>query len=273
MGKGKTLVNSMPISRAARSLRGGALRTPKLSHLVAERLREQMGRGELRPGDTLPSEAELLRQFDVSRPIMREALRVLEAERLILLGRGARAGATVLMPTIFTAAKYGALFLATQGTTLGEIQEARMLIEPSLAALLAQREEKGFLVDLEGCVQAQRTALEAKDYTGAIAAVNEFHQHMVGHSENSALDLLAGMLSEITADAYPRLLLSRPNQKVVWNRTEKSVEAHAQVLKLIAASKASQAEAFWRKYMQETADFLQKNGLANLPLTAAPPAY
>src|SRR5690606_38601467 len=69
------------------------IRAPKLSHLVAERLRAMIAAGELRPGDTLPSEAELLRQFNVSRPIMREALRVLEAESLIRLGRGALAGA------------------------------------------------------------------------------------------------------------------------------------------------------------------------------------
>ena len=86
------------------------------------------------------------------------------------------------------------------------------------------------------------------------------------HSENAALKLLAGMLNDISAAAYPRLLLSRPNQKAIWDRTEKSIEAQAQCIKLISAGKASQAETFWRKYMQDTAEFLVKNGLANLPV-------
>jgi DNA-binding FadR family transcriptional regulator len=74
------------------------------------------------------------------------------------------------------------------------------------------------------------------------------------------------MLADISAAAYPRLLLSRPNQKAIWERTEESIEAHAQFLKLLTAGKSAQAETFWRKYMQDTADFLTKNGLANLPV-------
>lgn len=242
------------------------IRAPKLSHLVAERLRAMIAAGELRPGDTLPSEAELLRQFNVSRPIMREALRVLEAESLIRLGRGARAGATLLTPSILTAAKYGGLYLATQGTTLGDIHQVRTLLEPPLAASLASRAKKDFVKELEDWSKVQREALNRKDYAGAIAAVNQFHQCMGTHSENAALKLLAGMLNDISAAAYPRLLLSRPNQKAIWERTEESIEAQAQFLKLITAGKAVQAETFWRKYMQDTADFLVKNGLANLPV-------
>jgi DNA-binding FadR family transcriptional regulator len=242
------------------------IRAPKLSHLVAERLRAMIASGELRPGDTLPSEAELLRQFNVSRPIMREALRVLEAESLIRLGRGARAGATLLTPSILTAAKYGGLYLATQGTTLGDIHQVRTLLEPPLAASLASRSKKDFVKELEDWSKVQREAMNRKDYAGAIAAVNQFHQCMGTHSENAALKLLAGMLNDISAAAYPRLLLSRPNQKAIWERTEESIEAQAQFLKLITGGKAVQAETFWRKYMQDTADFLVKNGLANLPV-------
>jgi hypothetical protein len=51
-------------------------------------------RGELEPGDTLLPEAELLEALQVSRPTLRQALRVLESESLIQLGRGARTGAT-----------------------------------------------------------------------------------------------------------------------------------------------------------------------------------
>lgn len=256
-----------PAARIARATQvGSGIVTPKLSHLVAERLREQIATGKLRNGDSLPPEAELQHQFNVSRPIVREALRVLEAENLIQLGRGARAGATVLTPTINTASKFGGLYLATQGTTLGEINQVRMLLEPPLAALLAQRTNKGFLADLDGCVAAQREALARQDHAAAIAAVNEFHQRMVQHSENSALNLLAGMLSDISAAAFPRLLLSRPNQRGVWARTEASCAAHAQLLKLIADGKATQAENFWRKYMLETAQYLSDNSLANLPV-------
>ena len=239
------------------------VRVPKLSHLVAERLRQQIAVGQLNSGDTLPSEADLLTLFQVSRPIMREALRVLEAESLIRLGRGARAGATVLQPSVHTAAKYGALYLATQGTTLGMIHEVRSLLEPPLAALLAQRPTKGFLRELEECTVMQRDASSNQDHAAAILAVNEFHHRMFGLSHNSALNLLAGMLHNISATIYPRLLLSLPNQKAVRTRTEVSIKAQAELLTLIAAGKADLAEAYWREYMVDTAAFFSKFGLAN----------
>lgn len=245
---------------------GTGIVTPKLAHLVAGRLREQIASGALRHGDSLPPEADLLQQFNVSRPIMREALRVLEAENLIQLGRGARAGATVLTPTISTASRYGGLYLATQGTTLGEINQVRTLLEPPLTALLAQRKNKAFLVDLEKCLVTQRDALARKDYATAIVGVNAFHQQMVQNSENSALNLLAGMLNGISESAYPRLLLSPPHQQAVWVRTEKSYAAHSRLLKLVTEGKATQAETFWRKYMHEIAAFLVANSLDKLPV-------
>src|SRR4051812_11362165 len=88
-----------------------AVRVRKLSHAVAERLRGQIVSGQRKAGGKLPLESELLVQFKVSRPTIREALRILEAESLILLGRGARGGATVLGPTVERAAQYAGMVL------------------------------------------------------------------------------------------------------------------------------------------------------------------
>ena len=242
------------------------VRAEKLSHLVAERLRSRIAAGELSPGDTLPMEADLLKQLGVSRPTLREALRVLESEKLLQLGRGARSGATVLAPSIWTAARYGAIYLATQGTTLGETHQVRTILEPSLAAQHAAAAKKHVIRALQECVAAEQAALESRDHVAAVAAVNNFHEALVRHAPNNALKLLAGMLHDISADLY--LLMpshgSRSEQQVVWRRTEKSVEAHAKLTELIAAGKDAEAERFWRNYMEDTAAFLSRTHLANL---------
>src|SRR3972149_10963530 len=76
------------------------VRAPKLPHIIAQQLRAQIASGELRPGDSLPSESVPLKDFGISRPTLREALRVLESETLIQLGRGSRRGGTILAPAI-----------------------------------------------------------------------------------------------------------------------------------------------------------------------------
>ena len=64
-----------------------AIRAPKTAELIGARLRGQIVRGELRPGSRLPPEAELQEQFGVSRPTLREAFRILEAESLLTVRR------------------------------------------------------------------------------------------------------------------------------------------------------------------------------------------
>src|SRR5439155_5195777 len=65
-----------------------AVRVPKTAELVAAHLRRQIVRGELKEGDALPPETALMEQFNVSRPTLREAFRVLESEALITVRRG-----------------------------------------------------------------------------------------------------------------------------------------------------------------------------------------
>ncbi len=247
-----------------------SVRTPKLSHLVAERLRAQIANGELASGDSLPAEAELLKRFRVSRPTLRETLRILESEQLIRLGRGTRHGALVLGPSIGMAAQYGGLYLATHGTTLGDIHQVRMLLEPPLAALLAVRKDKKFLQELQECVREEQEALRNHDYVAAVAGTNNFHRQLVNLSQNQALRLLAGMVHDMSASLYPQIVMAarRGHGESAAQRTARSVESHATLVQLLRTSKAAEAERFWRGYMQATAEWLDATKLANLRIEA-----
>lgn len=252
-------------SRTSKSF-GLQVRVEKLSHLVAERLRKQIAAGEIAAGDTLPSEAQLMKQMGVSRPTLREAMRVLESEGLLKLGRGARSGASVLVPSIERAARYGALYLATRGTTVGDIHQVRTLLEPALVAQHAANPKKALVRALQDCVAEQQSAIAERDYPRAVAAVNEFHSELVRHSPNSAFKLLAGMIQDISASIYPLMALNgtRSDQQLVYRRTQKSSAAHAKLLKLIMDGKAAEAERFWRDYMLDTAAFMTKNKLNDI---------
>src|SRR6201995_6135095 len=102
------------------------VRVPKAGELVATQLRRQIVRGDLREGDALPSEAVLMERFGVSRPTLREAFRILEAEDLISVKRGSRGGARVTQPSLSVAARYVGLLLQVQGTTIAEIGRAHV---------------------------------------------------------------------------------------------------------------------------------------------------
>src|ERR1700755_1275124 len=74
------------------------LHQPRLAEMVAALLRERILSGALRDGDPLPRQEDLLKEFGISKPSLREALRILEAEGLITVRRGNRGGALVHVP-------------------------------------------------------------------------------------------------------------------------------------------------------------------------------
>ncbi len=129
-------------------------RVPKTAELLARDLRNRIVRGELKDGETLPSEADLVAQFSVSRPTLREALRILESESLLTVTRGSRGGPRIHLPNPRHAARHFGLVLQSRGTTLGDIYQARLLIEPSCARTGSARST------------AQRAADPARDHRG-----------------------------------------------------------------------------------------------------------
>src|SRR6266700_3329030 len=116
---------------------GQLVRAPKTSELIAAQLRRQIVRGAVKPGEKLPPETQLMEQFGVSRPTIREAFRILETERLIVVRPGSRGGAQVVAPGVSVAARYFGLLLQLQGTTIDDVYEARMVTEPVCARMVA----------------------------------------------------------------------------------------------------------------------------------------
>ena len=97
------------------SLSGAPVRSPKTAELVAGTLRRMVVDGQLKEGDFLPNEAELMAHFGVSRPTLREAVRVLESERLVEVRRGSRTGARVRVPGPEIVARPAGLLLELSG--------------------------------------------------------------------------------------------------------------------------------------------------------------
>src|SRR4051812_39068020 len=97
------------------------VRQPRLSELVAAKLRERIVSGQLLDGDLLPKQEDLGQQFGVSKPTMREAIRILESEGLIEVQQGRFGGAVVHVPKVENIAVSMALVLETQGVQLLDV--------------------------------------------------------------------------------------------------------------------------------------------------------
>src|SRR5687767_14905824 len=167
----------MPASGPAPGEDGGVadgdVRLPKVAELVAGEIRRRIISGDVVAGDPLPNEAELTALFGVSRPTLREALRLLEADGLIEVKRGVRGGPRVRVPDAAVTARHAAMLLQMRGTTLEDLIGARMIIEPAAVRALAHRASKSDVKALRAAHQAELDAGE--DYDANAHHATLFH--------------------------------------------------------------------------------------------------
>lgn len=118
------------------------LTSPRIAETVAGELRRQIIDGELADGDLLPPQAVLVELFNVSLVSLREALRILETEGLVSVRRGNQGGAVVHAPTKASAAYMLGLVLQSEHVLLSDLGTALQDLEPTCAALAAQRADR-----------------------------------------------------------------------------------------------------------------------------------
>jgi len=228
---------------------GQLVRAPKTAELIATLYRRQIVRGELRPGDTLPSEQQLMVQFGVSRPTLREAFRILEAEDLISVKRGSRGGARVTQPSLAVAARYVGLLLQVQGTTIADVYEARMVLEPACARLLARRRTKQDLDDLEACLSEMRAVTDQQSVGPAARWPQlawRFHELIMERSGSRTLAVQGGVLRDIV-ETHLTLAVGRD---FTADQLQLNVRSYAKLIALVDKRDGAGAEKHWHAHME-----------------------
>jgi DNA-binding FadR family transcriptional regulator len=238
---------------------GTAIRSPKTAELVAGTLRRMVVDGQLKEGDFLPNEAELMTHFGVSRPTLREAVRVLESERLVEVRRGSRTGARVRVPGPEIVARPAGLLLELSGATIADVMVARSGIEPTAVRLLAESASPAVLDDLEAVLS---TDIPAAWHSGTLAeATAEFHRRIVESSGNATLTIIAGMLHEITVRHTAFAIKeSRPVSKADY---DKLIRSYKRLMSLLRAGDGAGAETHWRKHLDQVR-YLMLKGMETL---------
>ena len=176
---------------------GGAAYSPRTAEVIAERLRRKVIDGELKDGDFLPTETTLMGQFEVSRSSLRQAIRLLEAERFLEVRPGSRSGARVRIPGPEALARPAGFLLEMSAASLADVLAARSHLEHAAVGLLAERASAEAIGELD---ELLRGRIRSSWETGQLTRfASEFGRRMVELSGSATLVLMVGMLDEITA--------------------------------------------------------------------------
>lgn len=207
----------------------------KLADEVRDRLMSLIRSGELRPGDRLPSERELMDRYAVGRPAVREALQSLGTAGLIEINHGERARIAV-PDTRDMFARMGQTvshLLQTSPTTLEHLKQARILFEVGMVKKAAQMATDADIGRLRDALEKQRASqAEPPEFVKGDMA---FHTAIAAISGNSVcLALSAAMLDWLFN--FRRDLLRLPGSELI------TLAEHERLLEAISSHDSAGAE-------------------------------
>ncbi len=163
---------------------------------VADRLREAV-LSDYADGECLGSEDDLVRRYGVSRPTLRQAIKVLQAEGLLTVRRGNNGGFFASRPSTQAVARAASVLLRHQGATGHDLVEVSLLIAPELGALAAHNEDREARASLLTFAQDAWATPAAIIGPEVVRVAAEFGHRLGRLAGNPALALFTAVLSDL----------------------------------------------------------------------------
>jgi len=217
----------------------------KLSDEVQERLLRLISEGNLKPGDAMPSERELMERFGVGRPAIREAMQSLANMGLVSISHGERARVQELtaQSIIRQVDQSAQIMLSRSSDSLEHLKSARLFFERGMVREAAAKASAEDVARLRATVAEQRTLLGMTE--AFMSADMRFHTQIAAISGNpifvSVSEAMLGWLK-----AYHTELL-------MWSGKETHTLAeHAEIVDAIERRDADAAEAAMVRHLQRS---------------------
>jgi GntR family transcriptional regulator, transcriptional repressor for pyruvate dehydrogenase complex len=197
--------------------------SPKITDLIIEQIRSAILSREIKTGDKLPAERDLVNRFKASRIAVREALKSLEASGFIVI----RPGSGIFVSEIDSKQMSESLYsiLRIQNVSLDQITEARLILEPQVAKLAAQKITPEDLGKLKDNIEA--TAMTVKSGIVATSENIEFHALLAHATQNTVLALTMRTMLEV---AREMTLARTENEPKRVTASRYSLACHKQIV-------------------------------------------
>jgi DNA-binding FadR family transcriptional regulator len=239
----------------ARDRPGGQFQPPSpgASQQIATQIRRYLEEQHLSPGDRLGTEQELADEFGVSRPTLREALRLLSASQLIRVGRG-RTGGIFVARTPSEGMSHNlsesiALMLAAESISMDELLDARLSLEVPIAGRAAVNADAAVVARLEEAVAAAEGHQPGTEPFNH--ADTRFHQILADAAGNVLLRGLTGWILEVLQPS----LIVHISGKV---QAPMILEQHRAILRAVRRHQRGAAEKAMKAHIEYLTEVLHQ---------------
>lgn len=217
-----------------------AIKRRRLYQDIVGQIQEFIRDGVLKPGDRLPSERDLAERLEVSRSSLREAMRALELQGLLVSRPGS--GTFVSTESLDTLVSIISSSLTDSGDFLNDIFEVRHLLEPQIAALAAERATQEDLQSMEEALEQQERQIAGGE-TG-VEGDTAFHFSMAQATQNWALVKVISTIADI-------LRASRDQSLQTPGRPQRSLASHIYILDMIRQKDAEESRSAMEYHISE----------------------
>src|SRR3954468_10699675 len=177
-------------------------REPRLSDKVTEAIIETIASNKLKPGDTLPPERELGKQFGVSRTVIREAVRALAAKGMLEVRSGS--GVRIIAVDEKTVRESMRHFVQGSDLDYGKVDEVRLVLEVAAAGLAAERASAEDIAAMDDAIAALEN--ECSDLDKSVEHDLAFHRAIATATHNELFLVLHDSMGEMLIEVRRRNL-------------------------------------------------------------------
>lgn len=218
--------------------------------VLAARIRRDILRRGWPVGENLGYEPDLLRHYEVSRAMFREAVRVLESQSVVRMRRGSNGGMVVDRPSVGAVVRAVSLYLEYRGITAAELDELREEIEATTVRLAIERLTPAGAARLHAVIGVER---DQPDATFS-AVSHDLHTVIADLSGNRTLSLLLSILAELT---FRQLRRARQRRADPADSPDDVRRAHHKIVEAIVEGDAPLAQRRIRVHLHALAGFAQ----------------
>lgn len=217
-----------------------------LSEKVANNIKNLIIDHELQPGDKLDNEIKLAKILNVSRSTVREAIKILVSKNILEIKRGK--GTFVCKNPGVATDPLGVTFMNKKDLLL-YLFETRLIIEPEIAVLAAQRATEKDIKDLEQAfMKMQKDILEGRDHTETDL---DFHNIIANSSQNPIIKRIVPIINDSIREGYLET-------KDIPKSGEKVIGYHKNVLEAIKKRDTNAVKKHMREHIENGMNEIRK---------------
>jgi GntR family transcriptional repressor for pyruvate dehydrogenase complex len=204
---------------------------------IVDQIERAVETGELKAGDRLPGERQLMADFSVSRATVREAMRVLQATGIVESRPGDPRGPLITAYSSKMLEKSMSRLASLESISRVELLQFRLLLEGHACLLAARNRTDADLERMDDALRGLEDALTGESGFGTL--VNNFHAAIRHAAGNQLIEVCGNVVGGIMSDLAERRLLTEVDRRA---RTEQSIHDARVLIEAIRQGRAGDAQ-------------------------------